>query len=167
MGLSGAAGRSGGGRPWAAATVWALALAVVLAQPVASWAWVSGAHVTGEQVALHEEAVAHGHAHHHDYHADRHHDSPEALGPVFGPGPDHMGPYQDLLNGALVRRPGLLSRVGEYRLGSHDGLSPLQNFPPVPHRPPITPRRGLPRFARRSSGGGERLRPCARQRGTS
>lgn len=157
MGLSGAAGCSVDGRPWAAA-VCALALAVMLAQPVASWAWVSGAHVTVEQVALHEEAVAHGHA---DHHADHHHDSPEALGPVFGPGPDHMGPYQDVLNGALVGRPGLLSRVGEYRLDSLDDLSPLQNFPPVPHRPPITPKRGLPRFARRSSGG-ERLRPYAR-----
>jgi hypothetical protein len=146
-----------GGGAWVAA-VCALALGVVLAQPVASWAWVSGAHVTVEQVALHEEAVAHGHA---DHHADRHHDSPEALGPVFGPGTDHVGPYQDVLNGALVGRPGLSSRSGEYRLDSHDGLSPLQNFPLVPHRPPITPKRGLPRFARRISGGG-RLRPCAR-----
>ena len=143
MGLIGAAGCSVGGRPRAAAAVCALALAVVLAQPVASWAWASGAHVTFEQVALHEEALAHGHADHHDghsdHHADRHHDSPVALGPVFGPGPDLMGPYQDVHNGALVGRPGLLSRVGGYRLDPHDGLSPPQNFPPVRHRPPIIP----------------------------
>jgi hypothetical protein len=138
----GAADWSVGDRPWTAAAVYALVLVVVLAQPVASWAWVLGAHVTVEQVALHEEAVTHGHADHHDghihHHADRHHDSPEALGPTFGSAPDHMGPYQDVLNGSLVGRPGLLSSVGRYRLDPHEGLSPLQNFPPVRHRPPIT-----------------------------
>jgi hypothetical protein len=115
-------------------------LAVVLAQPVASWAWASGAHVTVEQFALHKEVMAHSHVDHHDGHyADRHHDSPEALGPVFTPVPDHAGPYQDLLNGAFVGRPDLLSYVGGYRFDPHEDLSPPQNFPPVLHRPPITP----------------------------
>ena len=122
------------GRPWDAAAVYALALAVALAQLVASWAWASGAHVTVEQVTLHEEAVAHGHFDHHgDYHA-----SSETLGPVFGPAPDHAGPYQDVLHGALVRRPDLLSRGDGYRLAPPDGLPPVQIFPAIPHRPPIT-----------------------------
>jgi hypothetical protein len=116
--------------------VYALVLAVALAQPVASWAWMSGAHVTFEQIALHEEAVAQGHADHHDGHAHGHHASSEALGPVFAP--DHPGSYQDVLHGALVRRPDLLSRGGGYRLDPHDDLSPAQNVPAVPHRPPIT-----------------------------
>jgi hypothetical protein len=122
--------------------VCALALAVALAQLVASWAWAAGAHVTIEQVTLHEEAVAYGHVDHHVGHAHGygdHHASPEVLGPVFGSGPDLAGPYQDVLHGALVRRPDLLSRGGEYRLDPHNGLSPAQNYPPVPHRPPITP----------------------------
>lgn len=128
-----------GGRPWGAAAVYALALAVALAQLVASGAWASGAHVTVEQVAFHEEAVAHGHAYHHGNHAHGHHRaSPETLGPIFAPAPDHSGPYQDVLHGALIRRPDLLARVAGTRLDPHDGLSPAQNFPPVPHRPPIT-----------------------------
>jgi hypothetical protein len=39
-----------GGRLWAAAAVCALVLAVLVAQPVASWSCASGAHVTVEQV---------------------------------------------------------------------------------------------------------------------
>lgn len=130
---------SGGLRGTAA--VYALALAVAVAQLVASWAWASGAHVTVEQVALHEEAVAHGHADHHGGHAHdygSHHVTSEALGPVFAPAPDHAGLYQDVLHGALVGRPDLLTRVVGYRLDPRDGLSPAQHFPPVPHRPPIT-----------------------------
>jgi hypothetical protein len=126
------------GRPWCAAAVYALVLAVALAQPVASWAWMSGAHVTVEQIAHHEEAVSHGHADHHGGHAPGHHASSEALGSVFVPAPDHPGLYQDVLRGALVQRPDLLFRGGGYRLDPHNDLSPAQNVPPVPHRPPIT-----------------------------
>jgi hypothetical protein len=145
MGLSSGVTCSVGARLWGAAAVYALALAVALAQLVASWAWVSGAHVTVEQVVLHEEAVAHGHADHHSGHADGHddhhgghHASSEALGPVFGPASDHSGPYPDVLHGALVGRPDLLSRGGGYRLAPHDGLPLVQNFPAIPHRPPIS-----------------------------
>ncbi len=47
------------------AAAYALALFVVVAQPVASLAWLGGAHATPEQAALHEEAVEAGHTHHH------------------------------------------------------------------------------------------------------
>jgi hypothetical protein len=146
MGLSVAANRSVGGRPWQVATVCVLALAVALAQLVALWAWHSGAHVTVEQVALHEEALAHGHTDHHDGHTHGHtgHHTPTAApaqvsGPVFGPAPNHVGPYQDILQGTLVGRPDPLSRVGGSRLETSAVLPPAQNFPPVPHRPPIQP----------------------------
>jgi hypothetical protein len=140
--LSSAASLPTSGRPWGAAVLCALALAVASAQLVASWAWASGAHVTVEQVGLHEEAVAQGHPNHHDGHAhghDGHHVSSEAVGPVFAPSPDHAGLYQDVLHGALVGRLDLLTRVVGYRLDPRDGLSPVQHFPPVPHMPPITP----------------------------
>ena len=140
MGLGGAVGD----RPWGAATLHGLAVAVALAQLVASWAWTAGAHVTVEQVTLHEEAVAHGHADHHGGHTHAHshghgdHASPEALGPVFAPADDLAGPYQDVLHGALVRRPDLFSRAGGHRLDPLDPFSLAQIFPPVPHRPPIS-----------------------------
>jgi hypothetical protein len=129
-------GSAVGDRPWGAATLYGLAVAVALAQLVASWAWAAGAHVTVEQVVLHEEAVAHGHAEHHGH--GHHHASPEASGPVYAPA-DHAGPYQDVLHGALVRRPDLLSRGDGHRRDALDIFSAAQNFPPVPHRPPITP----------------------------
>jgi hypothetical protein len=137
-------GSAVGDRPWGAATLYGLAVAVALAQLVASWAWTAGAHVTVEQVALHEEAVAHGHADHHGGHGHgHHHASSEALGPAFAPAfapeADHAGPYQDVLHGALVRRPDILSRAGGRRLDPPDTFSPAQIFPPVPHRPPIIP----------------------------
>ena len=146
MGLGGAASCFLGGRPWGTAAVCALALAVTLAQLVASWAWASGAHVTVEQVTLHEEAVAHGHGYHHGslahghgYHHVSYQASPETLGPVFAPASDHSGLYQDVLHGALVGRPDLLARAGGHRLDPRDGLSLIEHFPPVPHRPPIIP----------------------------
>jgi hypothetical protein len=139
---SGAASGSVGSRPCGAATLYGLALAVALAQLVASWAWSAGAHVNVEQVALHEEAVAHRHADHHGgQHAHshgHHHASPEAPGPVYAPA-DHTNPYQDVLHGALVRRPDLLSRGDGHRRDALEFFSAAQNFPPVPHRPPITP----------------------------
>lgn len=140
MSLGGAVGD----RPWGTATLYCLAVAVALAQLVASWAWTAGAHVTVEQVALHDEAVAHGHADHHGGHAHDHphghgdHASPEILGPVFAHAADHAGPYQDILHGALARRPDLLSRWGGHRLDAREVVFPAQIFPPVPHRPPIS-----------------------------
>jgi hypothetical protein len=137
-------GSAVGDRPWGAVTLCGLAVAVALAQLVASWAWSAGAHVTVEQVTLHEEAVAHGHADHHGGHTHAHshghgdHASPEALGPVFAPADDLAGPYQDVLHGALVRRPDLFSRAGGHRLDPLDPFSLAQIFPPVPHRPPIS-----------------------------
>ncbi len=142
MGPSSTLAFPAGDRRWRASAVCVLALAVALAQLVASWAWASGAHVTVEQLALHEEAVAHGHADHHGGHAHGHHHaghhvSAEVLGPAFVPAPDPAGPYQDVLNGALAGRPDLLSRTAGRRVDPPDGPSPTQNFPPVPHRPPI------------------------------
>ena len=142
MGLSIATSRSVGGRPWRVTVVCALALAVGLAQLVALWAWHSGAHVTVEQVAIHEEALAHGHADHHGDHTHGHTASAapaQASGPVLRPAPNHAGPYQDVLQGALVGRPDPLSRVGGARLEASAVLPPAQNFPPVPHRPPVQP----------------------------
>ena len=146
MGLSVAANDYVRGRLWQVAAVSALALAVAVAQLVALWAWHSGAHVTVEQVAIHEEVLAHGHADHHGDHTHGHagHHAPSAAptqvtGLVFGPAPSHTGPYQDVLQGALVGRPDPLSRVGGARLETSAVLPPAQNFPPVPHRPPIQP----------------------------
>jgi hypothetical protein len=146
MGLSVAMNDSVRGRSWQVATVCALALAVALAQLVALWAWHSGAHVTVEQIALHEEALAHGHADHHGDHTHGHagHHAPSAAptqvsGPVFGPALGHAGPYQDVLQGAFVGRPDPLSRVGGARLEASAVLPPAQNFPSVPQRPPIQP----------------------------
>lgn len=142
LSLSSAASLPVSGRGWGAAAVYALALAVALAQLVASWAWASGTHVTVEQVALHEEAMAHGDTDHHGGHVHDHGShrvTSEALGPVFAPAPNHASLYQDVLHGALVGRPDLLTRVVGYRLDPRDGLSPAQHFAPVPHRPPITP----------------------------
>jgi hypothetical protein len=138
-------GSAVGDRPWGAATLYGLAVAVALAQLVASWAWTAGAHVTVEQVVLHDEAVAHGHADHHGGHTHGHphghidRASPEVLVPVYAAADDHAGPYQDVLHGALVRRHDLLSREDGHRRDALDIFSGAQNFPPVPHKPPITP----------------------------
>jgi hypothetical protein len=134
-----------GDRRWGAATLYGLAVAVALAQLVASWAWAAGAHVTVEQVVLHDEAVAHGHADHHGGHTHGHphghidRASPEVLVPVYAAADDHAGPYQDVLHGALVRRPDLLFRAGGHRLDPPDAFSPAQVFPTVPYRPPMIP----------------------------
>lgn len=52
------------GQLWAVAA-YVLALFVVVAQPVASLAWLDGEHATLEQTALHEAAVDLGNHHHH------------------------------------------------------------------------------------------------------
>ena len=140
-----------------AATACALALAVILAQPVASLTWLAGAHATLEQVALHEEALAHGHADHHHGHASAHaygghragpancgacevdaHLRPDLPGgPVFGPAPAPVGPFQDVLHGALSGSPEGSPPDGARRLAMPADLPPPQNFPAVPHRPPV------------------------------
>src|SRR3712207_5927252 len=50
------------------ATRCVLALMLVLAPPVASFAWLAGAHATIEQVALHEVSLQHEHTDHHGTH---------------------------------------------------------------------------------------------------
>jgi hypothetical protein len=73
----------GGHLLWVVAA-YALVLIVVLAQPVASLAWLGGAHATIEQVILHEEAIEHGHYHHHG--ALQHHEHrPRAVCDEFEP----------------------------------------------------------------------------------
>src|SRR3712207_8883749 len=60
------------GRPLWVVAAYTLVLIVVLAQPLASLAWLGGAHATIEQATLHEEATEHGHYHHHG--ALKHHE---------------------------------------------------------------------------------------------
>ncbi len=143
-------------RLWAA-TACAFALAVILAQPVASLSWLAGAHATLEQAALHEEALAHGYADHHDGHesalaggghragpancgaceADAHLRPDPPGGPVFGPAPAPAGPFQDVLHGTLPGSPEEARPDGARRLALPADLPPPQNFPAVPHRPPV------------------------------
>jgi hypothetical protein len=130
-----------------------LALFVVVAQPVASLAWLGGAHATPEQAALHEAAVEGGHTHHHG--ASGHHahnpsqgeDKTDAhvtrltLGPEFASAAPHAGPFQDLLQTllqAMLVVPPDTPSPGEAPLGASlaEELS-SQHSPPVPHRPPI------------------------------
>ena len=130
-----------------------LALFVAAAQPVASLAWLGGAHATVEQAALHEEAVEAGLPHHHGESGHHAHDPPQgdaeasarypvsALGPEFASAATHAGPFQDLLQtllqGMLIAPPDAPSPV-EAPLGVSlaEGLT-SQHSPPVPHRPPI------------------------------
>jgi hypothetical protein len=140
-----------------AATVCALALAVMLAQPVASFTWLAGAHATPEQIALHEEALAHGQADHHDGPASVHAYGGHRVGPahcraceadarlgpdlpggpVFGPAPAPAGPIQDILHGMVSGLPKGARPDGAQRLAPPADLPPPQNFPAVPHRPPV------------------------------
>jgi hypothetical protein len=130
-----------------------LALLVIVAQPVASLAWLGGAHTTPEQAALHEAAVEHGHAHHHGASAHHAHDAPQgdaetsarypvsALGPEFTSAAPHAGPFQDLLQTLLQAMLAVLPDApppGEAPRGASlvEDL-PSQHSPPVPHRPPI------------------------------
>ena len=138
---------------WAQATHVVLALIVVVAQPVASFAWLGGAHATLEQAALHEAAVEQGDYHHHgtlehhehqpmhtDYTTDVHF-SRSILGPGFASAAPYSGPSQDLLQtlfqAMLVVLADTPSPGEQLRHGSpaKDLLS--QHSPSVPHRPPI------------------------------
>ena len=127
----------------------ALMLVVILAQPVASLAWLGGAHATIEQATLHEEAVEHGHYHHHDVLQHHEHQrtggagktdvqfSRTVPGPVFASAATYTGPFQDLLQATLTMPPDALSpdKVPRFALLAEVVL--CQYSPPVPHRPPI------------------------------
>jgi hypothetical protein len=128
----------------------ALVLVVIFAQPVASLAWLGGAHATIEQATLHEEAVEHGHYHHH-HGAPPHHEhqpsggvaktdaqfSRTVLGAVFGSAATYTGPFQDLLQAALPMPPDAPSADNPPRCASLAEVVLCQHWPPVPHRPPI------------------------------
>jgi hypothetical protein len=130
-------------------TAYALVLVVVLAQPVASLAWLGGAHATIEQASLHEEAIEHGLYHHHG--APQHHDhqpssgagkadaqfSRTALGPVYASAALYTGPFNDLLQAALTMPPDVPSLDNPPRCVSLAEVVLCQHSPPVPHRPPI------------------------------
>jgi hypothetical protein len=130
-----------------------LALFVVVAQPVASLAWLGGAHATPEQAALHEEAVEAGLPHHHAESQPHAHEPPRgddgtdahvsrpALGQDFASAAPHAGPFQDLLQtlsqGMLAMAPGTPSPGDPAGGASLAEDLPSQHSPPVPHRPPI------------------------------
>jgi hypothetical protein len=128
--------------------VHALMLIVVLAQPVASLAWLGGAHATIEQAILHHEAVEHAHYYHHG--APQHHEhqasgaagkpdtrfSPTAPGPVFASAATYAGPFQDLLQASLIVSPDAPSPNILSRCASLAEVVICQHSPPVPHRPP-------------------------------
>jgi hypothetical protein len=128
---------------------YALVLSVVLAQSVASLAWLGGAHATIEQAILHEEALEDGHYHHHG--ALRQHEqqpnggagkadtqlSRTALEPVFASATAHAGPFQDLLQATLTIPPDAPSPDYPPRCASLAKVVLSQHSPPVPHRPPI------------------------------
>jgi hypothetical protein len=126
-----------------------LVLVVVLAQPVASLAWLGGAHATIEQAYLHEETTTHGQYHHHG--ALQHHEhrpsggagktdtqfSRTALGPVYTSAAIYTGPFHDLLQAALTTPPNAPSPDNPPRCASLAEVVLCQQSPPVPHRPPI------------------------------
>lgn len=135
--------------PLGVAVAHALMLIVVLAQPVASLAWLGGVHATIEQAILHDEAVEHGHYYHHG--VPQHHEhrasggagkpdtrfSPPAPGPVFTSAAAFAGPFQDLLQASLTVLPDAPSPNILSRCASLAEVVICQHSPPVPHRPPI------------------------------
>jgi hypothetical protein len=129
-----------------------LALFVAVAHPVASLAWLGGAHATVEQAALHEEAVEQGYTQHHGASAHHAHKPPRgdetdahvprpALEQDFASSVTHAGPFQDLLQtllqAMLVAPPDAPSPEAAPNGASlAEGLT-SQHSPPVLHRPPI------------------------------
>jgi hypothetical protein len=132
-----------------------LALIVVVAQPVASFAWLGGAHATLEQAALHQAAVEHGDYHHHGTlehhdHQPQHKDdktdvhfSRSILGPEFPSAAPYAGSFVDLLQTLLqvtLTIPlGVLWPDDPLRFAPLAQDVPSQHSPTVPHRPPILP----------------------------
>jgi hypothetical protein len=137
------------GRPLWVVTAHALVLIVVVAQPVASLAWLGGAHATIEQATLHEEATEHGHYHHHS--PPQHHEyqpgggagktdtrfSRTAFEPVFASAATNAGPFQDLLQATLTMPRDARPPDIPPRCASLSEIVLCQHSPPVPHRPPI------------------------------
>jgi hypothetical protein len=137
------------GRPLWVAAAYTLVLILILAQPVASLAWLGGAHATIEQAILHEVATEHGHYHHHG--ASQHHEhrqsggagktvlrfSQTVLGPVYASAATHSGPFQDLLQATLTIPPDAPSPDDPLRCAPLAQVVLCQHSPPVPHRPPI------------------------------
>ena len=132
----------------------ALALFGVLAQPLASIAWLGGTHATLEQAVLHEAAVELGHYHHHGASGGLpgHHEhqpgnrdgetdarlAPQVTaGPEFIPAAPHAASFQDLLQAALTVVPKAPTPDGLPRYAPPAGVAPSEHSPPVPHRPPI------------------------------
>jgi hypothetical protein len=142
-----------GARQLGAVAACVLALFVVVAQPVASLAWLGGAHATPEQAALHEAAVEAGHTHHHGASGHRAYEPSQgedeaaahlprtAHGPEFASAAPHAGPFQDLLQtllqGMLAMAPDTPSPGDPSGGASLAEDLPAQHSPPVPHRPPI------------------------------
>jgi len=142
-----------GARRLRTAVAYALALFVVVAQPVAFLAWLGGAHATPEQAALHEAAVGYGYTHHHGesgHHTNENprrddetdaHFPPSTLGSEFASAAPHAGPFQDLLQtllqAMLVVPPDAPSPGEAPRTALLVEDLPSQHSPPVPHRPPI------------------------------
>ena len=132
-----------------AASAYVLALVVVLAQPVASLAWLDGAHATLEQAVLHEAALKDGHHHHHG--APGHHEhrpgeggdeqgtrlSQGMIGPEVTAAAPRAALYQDLLQAALAIVPEAPMPEGPSRYAPPALAVPSQHSPPVLHRPPI------------------------------
>ncbi len=137
------------GRPLWVVAAYTLVLIVILAQPVATLAWLGGAHATIEQATLHELATEHGHYHHHG--ALQHHEhrpgggagetesrfSQTVLGPVYASAAAHSGPFQDLLRATLTIPPDAPSADDPPRCAPLAEVVLCQHSPPVPHRPPI------------------------------
>ncbi len=128
---------------------YALVLIVVLAQPVASFAWLEGAHATIEQATLHEEAVERGHFRHHGTPQSHEHRSSggagkidtqfsrTALWPVYASAVIYTGPFHDLFQATLTMPPDAPSPDNLPRCASLAEVVLCQHSPPVPHRPPI------------------------------
>jgi len=140
-------------RPIGAVATHVLALIVVVSQPVASLAWLGGAHATLEHAALHQAAVAHGHNHHHGTlehheHQPMHRDnktdvhfSRSILGPEFVAATPYAVTFQDFLQTLFQAMLAVLADTpspGEQpRQAPLAKDLPTQHSPAVPHRPPI------------------------------
>ena len=130
-----------------------LALIMVVAQPIASFAWLGGVDATLEQAALHQAAVEHGDYHHHGTLEHHEHQPPHTddktdvhfsrsiLGPEFPSAAPYAGSFQDLLQTLLQVTlsvpPGVLWPDDSPHSAALSEDVPSQHSPPVPHRPPI------------------------------
>src|ERR687889_759070 len=141
-------------RPLVVMVAHLLALCVVLSQPVASLAWLGGAHATLEQAAVHQAAVDHGHNHHHG--TLEHHDhqpmhtddqtdvhfSRSILGPEFASAAPYAGSFQNFLQTLFQAMLSVLADTPSPGEQPHQASPaedlPSQHSPSVPHKPPIS-----------------------------